>query len=555
MIEVLPVEKMQAMAATAPKPEPSKNNGNGHGHPFTSRLDIPRWLADRGVSFKSKDRRDSKGRTVYLLDCCPFDSGHGGGGEVSIMQSPDGTLSARCMHSSCTGRGWQEFKAVIGKPDLDHYDPPLTRNGSKTRPAVRTPIPAGTIVYALDRGNYGDVVDATGDPVSVHFESEDHQHATVDIPRNKLRRQDGGPLDGEADGPPRFITSLVSSKKLVDEPAEVSYIVQNMVTAGEPGTGGGPAKCLKTLTTTDLALSVASGQPFLGHFHVMQQGPVGFLSGESGRAVLRRAALRIAKAKGVDLRELPITWGFSLPQLTALDHVAALGDWIAAEKLLLLVLDPTYLCLLNTANAGMAGNLFAMGAALAPLSEIVGRTGTTILLLHHYRKNRPDNGGEPADLQDLAMSGMMEWSRFWLLLDRIEPYANDGIHRLWLRAGGSAGHAGLYGLTVNERAGDQRDGWDVQVEHVGDMKRSIKDAKEQWRVKDMERNEAEHVQRVVEALKKFPNGETERTIKAAARLNSDNLTRAILTLEKAGRIERCTIKKGRQEDAWRLVQR
>ena len=81
---------------------------------------------------------------------------------------------------------------------------------------------------------------------------------------------------------------------------------------------------------------------------------------------------------------------------------------------------------------GKRATCLQWAAALAPLSEVVGQTGATMVLLHHYRKNRPDNGDEPADLQDLAMSGMMEWSRFWLLLDRIEPYANDGVHKLWL---------------------------------------------------------------------------------------------------------------------------
>lgn len=293
----------------------------------------------------------------------------------------------------------------------------------------------------------------------------------------------------EGEDSPRFLESLVTSRQLVDEPSEVSYLVEDTLTAGEPGTVGGPAKCLKTLTMVDLVLSVASGTPFLNRFRVLQAGPVVFLSGESGRAVLRRAALRIAAAKGIDLRELPITWGFTLPQLTVKEHVEALGELVVKTGAVLVGLDPTFLCLLNAANAGQAGNLFAMGAALAPLSEMVGRTGATVVLLHHYRKNRPDNGGEPADLQDLAMSGMMEWSRFWLLLDRIESYANDGLHKLWLRAGGSAGHAGLYGLTVNERAGESGDGWHVGVEHVGDVRRSIQDAKQNRRAADLERLE------------------------------------------------------------------
>ena len=127
-VEAVPVEKLKALAAMVAKPEPSRPaaSSNGGGAPFTSRLDVPRWLAARGVSFRVKDRPDSKGRTVYLLEQCPFDGGHGGHGETAIYQALDGKLGADCKHNSCNGRGWQEFKEAIGPPEPDHWDPPLS---------------------------------------------------------------------------------------------------------------------------------------------------------------------------------------------------------------------------------------------------------------------------------------------------------------------------------------------------------------------------------------------------------------------------------------------
>ena len=108
-VEAVPVEKLQALAAMAAKPEPSRSNGQQ----FTSRLDVGRWLTDRGVGFRVKDRPDSKGRTVYLLEQCPFDSAHADG-DACIMQSPDGKLAAQCFHNSCNGRGWAQFRDAIG---------------------------------------------------------------------------------------------------------------------------------------------------------------------------------------------------------------------------------------------------------------------------------------------------------------------------------------------------------------------------------------------------------------------------------------------------------
>ena len=49
------------------------------------------------------------------------------------MQDPSGKLSAHCFHNSCGGRGWQEFKERIGKPDGDHYDPPMEKKRSRKR--------------------------------------------------------------------------------------------------------------------------------------------------------------------------------------------------------------------------------------------------------------------------------------------------------------------------------------------------------------------------------------------------------------------------------------
>src|SRR5262249_21954015 len=88
----------------------------------THRLDIPKWLTARGVAFKQKPN-DSQGRTVYVLDACPFHPEHGD--HSCVMQSPDGKLAARCLHNSCSGRGWKDFQEKSGPPDPEHWDPPL----------------------------------------------------------------------------------------------------------------------------------------------------------------------------------------------------------------------------------------------------------------------------------------------------------------------------------------------------------------------------------------------------------------------------------------------
>ena len=73
---------LQAVAAMATKPDRGPlDNRQRATH---QRLDVGRWLTDRGVGYRVKDQPDDHGRTVYLLAACPFDAAHGNGGEVAI---------------------------------------------------------------------------------------------------------------------------------------------------------------------------------------------------------------------------------------------------------------------------------------------------------------------------------------------------------------------------------------------------------------------------------------------------------------------------------------
>ena len=112
---------------------------------FTSRLDIGRWLADRGVGFRLKPGPDARGRDAYVLDQCPFDPTHAAP-DACVMQAASGQLSAHCFHASCAGRGWQAFKLALGAPGRDHYDPPLgptPRRGSRPAPVGGPPDDGG----------------------------------------------------------------------------------------------------------------------------------------------------------------------------------------------------------------------------------------------------------------------------------------------------------------------------------------------------------------------------------------------------------------------------
>ena len=136
-IQPVPLELLVAEARETPEAASQacaaqvlNNSCNGQ---FRSRLLVERWLADCGVGFRVKADADNIGRTVFVLRQCPFDTSHGDP-DSCIMQDADGKMSAHCFHNSCQGRGWQDFKEAIGKPEAHHYDPPLerTRYGRRT---------------------------------------------------------------------------------------------------------------------------------------------------------------------------------------------------------------------------------------------------------------------------------------------------------------------------------------------------------------------------------------------------------------------------------------
>ncbi len=134
-VELVRAELLEALAVEAAetaraKSEPSRNghaaSANGDNH----RLDVARWLTDRGLGF-TRDRLPD-GTDRYRLDHCPFNPEHVGK-EVAIFQYASGATHAKCFHNSCQGKGWKEFKGAIGPPDPNHYDPPLRHRHSEVK--------------------------------------------------------------------------------------------------------------------------------------------------------------------------------------------------------------------------------------------------------------------------------------------------------------------------------------------------------------------------------------------------------------------------------------
>jgi hypothetical protein len=228
-----------------------------------------------------------------------------------------------------------------------------------------------------------------------------------------------------------------------------------------------------------MEISLASGEPFLGHFPVSGQCPVAFVSGESGRATLQRAAKVMADARGAKINDENFFIGFDLPRLSHRDHLTAIADAIRAYGIKFFCIDPAYLATLTLGNADKAQNQFAMGLILEPFGRIGVETGCTMALVHHARKPSKAEAYKPMTRDDLTQSGFDAWMRQWLLISRRSPF-RGGSHELHIEAGGSAGHCGQWHVDIDEgRPADPLIGrrWEVKVTEADSVDAAATDAK------------------------------------------------------------------------------
>ena len=323
---------------------------------------------------------------------------------------------------------------------------------------------------------------------------------------------------------------VLTCKQLANENFRLRYLIDDLWVADHAGFFSGGMKDLKTTVAVNAGISLATATPFLERFHVPQPCRVLMASGESGIATLQEIALRICAAKGVCLPDIDnLFWTDWLPMLTSAKHLERLEQTIQDTGCEVLILDPVYLMM----PGADASNLMIQGERLRPLSELCQRHRVTPILLHHTRKRgKGDRSYEPPELSDLAWAGFGEFARQWLLLGRREPYQpGSGEHRLWLSAGGSAGHGGLWAIDVDEGPSGQPRHWKVSLSTPSEARE--------------EKKENTVRQRILDAAREFAQGETKTGILTVAKVKSDTAVRAIFdSLVNEGLLIPCKVKKG-----------
>jgi len=328
-----------------------------------------------------------------------------------------------------------------------------------------------------------------------------------------------------------------SCADLVATEFETRWLVDYLIIEGQPLIVAGGKKTLKTSLLIDLALSLVWPCKFLSRFWVPEAQQVGLMTGESGLETVRETILRVADSKGIDpagISGLVITE--DVPVFGDGAHVEAMRRWILDHELSVVIIDPAYMCL-SDGDAGSAGNLFIVGQRLRSITTVCRDCGVTLILAHHTRRNGVDPH-QPGELEDIAWAGFQEFARQWLLLARREKYQpGTGSHRLWLSAGGSAGHGGQWGLDVEEgiRGPDTTRHWDVTVRDVDEIREAAQGERQAARADRLAQQTADDCDAIVSAMRHRPpdskTGIRERTAFGPPRFN-----RAWETLVDEGRV-------------------
>jgi len=201
---------------------------------------------------------------------------------------------------------------------------------------------------------------------------------------------------------------------LSGQPTATPWLVRDLWAAAAVGVIGGPPKSCKSWLGLDLAVSVASHTPCLGHFPVPAGGPALVYLAEDGLHNVRDRIGHLCSHRGLDLAKLDLHV-ITAPSLR-LDRSRdqrALDATLAALQPKLLLLDP--LIRLHSLDENSAAEISGL---LGFLRELNRRHQLALVLVHHLAKRSHRDPG-----QALRGSGDIHaWYDSACYLTRHEPH-------------------------------------------------------------------------------------------------------------------------------------
>lgn len=179
---------------------------------------------------------------------------------------------------------------------------------------------------------------------------------------------------------------------------QLNFMVDGFLVAESVGICAGEPKTMKSTLMLDMAVSVASGKPFLGVYNV-HPNPVLYIQEENNSSDIKRRFTRISYSRrvlvqtSIGYEPMPIPLyimnneGLNLKSKEDRDFI---DGAVEEHDIKLLILDPWYMMCgdLNENDAGEVGEI------LKYLTTLRNRFGCTVMLVHHFKKGEATRGGQ-----------------------------------------------------------------------------------------------------------------------------------------------------------------
>lgn len=186
------------------------------------------------------------------------------------------------------------------------------------------------------------------------------------------------------------------------EKSTENWLVKDLWGQEAVGIVGGAPKCCKSWLGLDIALSVASGTPCLGHFEVKRKGPALIYLAEDAAFMVRERVLGICRHRHLDIEtlDLHIIDAPSLRLDLETDRTKLINS-IDRLKPRLLLLDP--LVRLHRVDENSSAEISAL---LGFLRKIQRQFNMAVILVHHMsKKHRAQLGQALRGSSDLHAFG------------------------------------------------------------------------------------------------------------------------------------------------------
>jgi RecA-family ATPase len=197
--------------------------------------------------------------------------------------------------------------------------------------------------------------------------------------------------------------SLEHLALVVEEAGPREWDVEPLIIRGQHGVIGSVMKAGKGFDVADLAVSKASGTPWLGRFACPVPGSVLVFAGEEDEREVHRRVTAVAAARGLEARELPIYYAFGVPRLSDPGDLEIVRRRLEEVGPQLSCIDPLY----RAAAGADHRSLYARGDLRGRAEELTREFRTTLPVVTHFNRSREARGAER-----LTGAGPAEWGRF-----------------------------------------------------------------------------------------------------------------------------------------------